>query len=615
MSALDFTKDLKSMIRTNTEHDLADATVLAKKTLSHVGSELARDTRTFSVELFVVATLHVVYTHRNPSLTGVLKCIVDPKLGTERKMLLAISKISQFTASKKKWSYYEAFNKKIVSMSDGTAERKVLRSYAQWRKAFNLPEKVTLVRKIRTAMDCPVRDSIRIDTRYELADAIALAAAVLNPVKDGVDSITFNFARGIFVAAALDIARNTRQPTMQEMLNYLVDPNWDSHKQIINSFGNGSGASQEKTKRWITSWYQKVKGLSDQRTRYLMDRSCALWVRAFKEISEGKPSAKSTKPLALQSGIQVFNLDAIGKAMQLTDSVGEGKKAFGEKMLQLASENNGYRTVPDARKAGLILEKAKRNFENLVEPISHLQTNLALAAAMDEKNFRVTPILLLGDPGIGKTYLAMELAKGLGGSVEKLSAGGAQGGFQITGSHSSLMSARPGSLFRCLAESKTTSPVLVIDEVDKIVDAQWPVTPVLLDLFEQDTAQVFRDEFFEMEFDASRIIVILTANSIKDVAPPLLSRVEVFEVPRPEPEQRLRIINDTARQLRADTGRQIRLDKDTSQQLADRKDIDLRKSTRIVREAFTKAMLANETVAKLIMPKNDNESRRSMGFY
>lgn len=299
--------------------------------------------------------------------------------------------------------------------------------------------------------------------------------------------------------------------------------------------------------------------------------------------------------------------------MQLNDGITDGKKYLGEKLLQLAQENNGYRIVPCAKKASAVLEKAKRKFENLIDPICHLQTSLALAAAMNPKNFRITPILLLGDPGIGKTFLATELAKGLGGSMEKLSAGGAQGGFQITGSHSTLQSARPGSLFRCLAEGKTTSPVLVIDEVDKIVDSQYPVTPVLLDLFEVDTARVFRDEFFEMEFDASRIIAILTANDIKNIPTPLLSRVEVFEVPRPAPSQRLRIIQDEEKQLRAETGKQIRLNKVDSQQLAERVDIDLRKTTRIVRDAFSNAMLKNENVAKLVIPKKEKSSR-SIGF-
>lgn len=595
-------------IRINTEHDFADAISLAKKVLPDRKQDIDR----FSLELFAVTALYIAYRQAKPSLKNVLECLVNPEFGTEQKMLRVVSKINQFTASESKRNFYEAFNKSIGQITEGAAERKVMSCHAIWRRAFNLPEMLSK-RKIKKPIDFPVLYSIRIDTRSELSDATALAAAVLNPVKDSVDSITFQFASELFIAVALDVARNTRQPVMKEVVNYLLDPGWDNYKQMVNHLGNNAGTRYKKTMHWINPWYAKVKSLPDHRLKSLIDRSHILWVRAFSEIEKDKsaPLRAKEKPSV---GIQIFNLDAIGKAMQLNDGIGDDKKNLGEKMLQLAQENNGYRALPDAKKASLVLELAKKKFENLLEPICHLQTSLALAAVMNPKNFRVPPILLLGDPGIGKTCLAMELAKGLDGSMEKVSAGGAQGGFQITGSHSTLMSARPGSLFRCLAESKTTSPVLVIDEVDKIVDSKYPVTPVLLDLFEPDTARVFRDEFFEMEFDASRIIAILTANSIEDVPPPLLSRLEVFDVPRPKANQRLRIIREEVKQLRADTGKQITLDKATSQQLADRIDIDLRKTTRLVRDAFSKAMLADEKIARLIIPKHENENRRSIGF-
>lgn len=134
--------------------------------------------------------------------------------------------------------------------------------------------------------------------------------------------------------------------------------------------------------------------------------------------------------------------------------------------------------------------------------------------------------------------------------------------------------------------------------------------PVLLDLFEPDTARCFKDEFFEMEFDASRIIYILTANSLDKVPEALHSRVEIFDVPRPEPAQRLRIIQAEAKQLREATGKNIKLDKVSTQQLAGLIEIDLRKTTRIVKEAFAKALIDNTRVAKLIMPDDNFPTNR-----
>lgn len=149
--------------------------------------------------------------------------------------------------------------------------------------------------------------------------------------------------------------------------------------------------------------------------------------------------------------------------------------------------------------------------------------------------------------------------------------------------------------------------------MDKIQTLQLPFLPVLLDLFEPNTSRRFKDEFLEMQFDASRIIFILTANSLDGVPTPLLSRVEVFNVPRPEPQQRRRIIRAEAELLRLKTKWPIKMDRSTSEMLAERVDIDLRKTTRLVKEAFTKAMLAGDKVAKLVLPKT-TEGRRTIGF-
>jgi len=113
-----------------------------------------------------------------------------------------------------------------------------------------------------------------------------------------------------------------------------------------------------------------------------------------------------------------------------------------------------------------------------------------------------------------------------------------------------------------------------------------------------------------MDFDASRIIFILTANSLNNVPEALLSRVEIFDVQRPEPDQRLRIIEAELKELRAQTGKKIRFDKTSSQKLADRMDIDMRRTTSIVRDAFVEAIMKDENVAQIVMPE---DGKRNVG--
>jgi len=390
------------------------------------------------------------------------------------------------------------------------------------------------------------------------------------------------------------------------MLEYLVDPGWDDVKQLTQSFHDCEAFRNKEGLTWLNIFMKKINRFSDERLESLIKRIHFEWQAAL----SGAASKRRAKPP--RSSIQVFNQEAVSKAFTRMDEIKDEKKTGGDHILENAQFNNGYRTVPDVRKAWAKLEAEKSRFENLMEPIGRLQMDLLLAGAMKPEDFYITPILLLGDPGIGKTFLATQLADSLGVAMEKISAGGAQGGFQITGSHSTYLSARPGSLTAVLAAGTSASPVFVIDEVDKIVDGQHPVLPVLLDLFEPNTAKAFKDQFLELEYDASRVIFILTANTLDGVPLPLLSRVEVFDVPRPAPAQRLRIIQDEAEQLRRKTRKQIELDEGTSQILAERTDIDLRKTTRLVKEAFTQALLLGNTVAKLVIPKGVRQ--KSMGF-
>ena len=447
---------------------------------------------------------------------------------------------------------------------------------------------------------------IRVGSNDDLADAIALAERILKKASHQLDPATEAFSKNLFIATAIYVSYSEKTQSLQVMLDFLIDPNWDDELQMLHCLRNAKTSFQQKAAHsWFCTFIKSIKPISAERAERLVKRCHAHWSSAI------NTSVVKVKPKPSRA-VQVFVPEAIDKAIEALGNMVEARRGGGEGVLDNARLHDGFRRVPDAKKAGRQLEKTKLQFENLAAPIERLQVDLALASAMNAADFRMTPLLLLGDPGIGKTYLAMQLAQALGVNMEKISAGGAQGGFQLTGSHNSWTGARPGALFTLLAEGQYATPVVVIDEVDKIRDSQYPVLPVLLDLFEPQTARFFKDEFFEMQFDASRIIFVLTANSLDGVPAPLLSRLEVFDIPRPEPAQRMRIIQNEAAMLRRKTGLNIRLDKAGCEALADRQDIDLRKTTRLVSEAFARALQAGELVAKLLLPKV--EGRLQMGF-
>ncbi len=105
-----------------------------------------------------------------------------------------------------------------------------------------------------------------------------------------------------------------------------------------------------------------------------------------------------------------------------------------------------------------------------------------------------------------------------------------------------------------------------------------------------------------MELDASRMVVVLTANDISKVPAPLLSRVQAFTVPPPQPGQRLRIIEQTMAALVRKTGHCIGFAPGAAEQLSQRMDIDLRQLHRLVSAAFASALHAGSAVARIKQP-------------
>lgn len=600
---------LTSLVRAFGKNTLPDTIELADQILMPVKGELDRSGRKFSTDLFVVSILYSLNEYDDAAnLDHAVQNLVNmQKFGTEKKMLLEIS--AQTMRLPGGAEFVRRFAVTINSLSDGLARRLVHACFLQWRNALGMPkltdkEKVLFGLSLPAKKDAPSLDSIRIGTQYELSDTSALATRILKPVRGQTDKTTYEFAHSLLIAASLCTLHGARNPSMDEVLKFAVDPNWDCAKQIFHHVGRdgvGGEGARPKTKAWAEAFCDTSCAMPGNVSTSLVKRSHALWMQALGLADE---TAKTATPAALvepANSVQIFSPSALVAATILVDEMREERKGGGDRLLKAALENNGYRTIPDLKKACAVLEKAKGQFENLITPISYLQKNLVLSAAMGAKSFRVRPILLLGDPGIGKTYLAMALAGSLGGSMEKVSAGGA--GFLLNGCQSTWTGAKHGQVFKALAEGSTTSPVFIVDEIDKMgEDERYPILPVLLELLEPGTAAVFKDEFFEMDFDASRIIFILTANSLDNVPEALLSRVEIFDVQRPEPDQRLRIIDAELKELRAQTGKKIRFDKASSQKLADRTDIDMRRTASIVRDAFVEAIMKDEKVAQIVMP-------------
>lgn len=359
--------------------------------------------------------------------------------------------------------------------------------------------------------------------------------------------------------------------------------------------------------------------LKRERERYCEDESKPV---ASSGPDDSAQEAGEEEPEVSGHGwIVVFDPDATYAALNETEAKDRDFKRRAQLWHKAALQWEGKRRLPEKtpRELKPILDDLAARFPNFREALTTLQTEMALALALPKTEFRVSPILLYGAPGIGKTLFAATLAEELGLGFEKFSAGGMQGAFDLVGTSTHWNNSHPGRIFRVLSENISAAPVLLIDEIDKFPkDDRYPVLPAFLDLLEGHSARKFRDEAAGLVFDASHILVVATANDLSRIAEPLLSRLLTVEVAAPTPAQRRQIAQAVFEGMRATLTGDLSLEFESQafDRLAEAPS-DLRAVIRSIRQAVGSVLVQGRrriVADDLVLPDGKEKGGRRIGF-
>ncbi len=242
------------------------------------------------------------------------------------------------------------------------------------------------------------------------------------------------------------------------------------------------------------------------------------------EIAELKEKAKEKK---WNKEVGEFFDKEVEKLSRLNPAAGEYSVQFTFCQTLLELPWNEY--TPDnfdLKNATKVLDEEHYGLEKVKERIlEHL-------AVLKLKNDMKSPILCLyGPPGVGKTSLGKSVAKALGRKYARVSLGGLSDESEIRGHRKTYIGAMPGRIIQNIKKAKSSNPVFMLDEIDK-VSKHFHGDPAsaLLEVLDPEQNSEFHDNYVEQDYDLSKVMFIATANTLSTIAPALRDRLELIEV-------------------------------------------------------------------------------------